>query len=81
MHVSQYEHIFGTPLNLAADTLVWGVVTADPVKVFPAPTPVPVQWLANAVDACTAWKSGPWGGISEPAGWNTANDLSVAAVR
>jgi hypothetical protein len=77
MHVSQYEHIFATPLNLAADTLVWGVLTADPVRVSPASTPAPIQWIANAVDTCTDWKSWPWGGVSEPADWRAEKDLSM----
>jgi hypothetical protein len=77
MHVSQYEQLFAARLDLPPDTLVWAVLTADPVITSPpVSTPPPVQWTATAVDACTDWVSYRWAGTTEPAGWETIPDQS-----
>jgi hypothetical protein len=80
MHPAQYDHVFGTKLDLPADTLVWAVLTAaSPLTTPTPPTPGPLQWRATAVDACTNWTAGGWSGDGEPAGWRAVADQSSGA--
>jgi hypothetical protein len=77
IRASQYDQIFGTRLDLPAETLVWAVLTAAPPFTVPTPpTPGPLQWGATAVDACTDWTTGGWSGDGAPAGWSAVADQS-----
>lgn len=80
MRASQYDRVFGTRLDLSAETLVWAVLTAAPPLTTPTPpTPGPLQWGAIAVDPCTNWTEGGWSGDGEPAGWSSVIDQSSGA--
>jgi hypothetical protein len=80
MRASQYDQVFGTRLDLPAETLVWAVLTAAPPLTIPTPpTPGPLQWGAIAVDACTNWTTGGWSADGEPAGWSAVADQSSGA--
>lgn len=77
IRASQYDQLFGTRLDLPAESLVWAVLSAAPPFTVPTPpTPGPLQWGAVAVDACTNWLEGGWSGDREPAGWSAVAEQS-----
>ena len=78
IQAAQYTQLFAVPLVVAPDEPVWALLgtgrenLGTPVE----PTPGPIVWMANAVDACTDYVYGQWGGTSAPAGWSSLTDQS-----